>query len=97
MSIVRFGLYVYLSVSQEESAVKRAFDVLHAGRDVKPFGHFLTIIREEAVQIGQGDDDDAKQCHQHAASQYGRQQLNGPSGEVYVIPHILSSFEVPRR
>ena len=89
MLIVRFGLYVYLSVSQEESAVKRAFDVLYTGRNIEPVGHLLAIICEEAVQIGQGDDDDAKQCHQHAAAQYGRQQLHGPSGEVYVIPHIL--------
>ena len=89
MPVVRFGFDVYLPVPQEEAAVKRALDVLHAGRDVEPLGHLLAIFREEAVQIGQGDDDDAKQCHQHAAAQYGRQQLHGPSGEVYVIPHIL--------
>lgn len=89
MPVVGFGFDVYLSVSQEESAVKRAFDVLHAGRDVEPVGHFLAIIREEAVQIGQGDDEDAEQGHQHSAAQYGRQQLHGPSVEVYVIPHIL--------
>jgi len=89
MPVVRFGLYVYLPVSQEESTVERAFDVLYTGCNIKPVGHLLAIIREEAVQIGQGDDDDAEQCHQHAAAQYGRQQLHGPSGEVYVIPHIL--------
>ena len=97
MPVVGFGFDVYLPVSQEESAVERALDVLHAGRDVEPFGHFLTIFREEAVNVSQRNDEDAEQGHQHAASQYGRQQLNGPSGEVYVIPHILSSFEVPRR
>ena len=90
MPVVRFGLYVYLPVSQEESTVERAFDVLYTGRNIQSVVHLLAIIREEAVQIGQGDDDDdAEQCHQHAAAQYGRQQLHGPSGEVYVIPHIL--------
>ena len=89
MPIVRFGLYVYLSVSQEESAVKCAFDVLHAGRDVEPVGHFLAIFREEAVNLSQRNDEDAEQGHQHSAAQYGRQQLHGPSVEVYIIPHIL--------
>ena len=89
MPVVRFGLYVYLSVSQEESAVKRAFDVLHAGRDVEPVGHFLAIFREEAVNVSQRNDEDAEQGHQHSAAQYGRQQLHGPSVEVYVTPHIL--------
>ena len=87
MSIVRFGLYVYLSVSQEETAVERALDVLHAGRDVESVTHALAEFREEAVQVGQGDNEDAKQRHQHAAAQYGRKQLHCPSVKVYVIPH----------
>ena len=68
-------------------AVKRAFDVLHAGRDVEPVTHALAEFREEAVQVGQGDNEDAKQRHQHAAAQYGRKQLHCPSVKVYVIPH----------